>query len=203
MGCIIRLVPTQLFLLFERKDNMKKLTALTIALMMSAGVAVAANHAEQHHPMGGGHGGKMHGQFKKQFKKDGLPFGFAELNLSDAQKAEIKRIMEADRSNESQKNDNKMAEFKQKMDAQRKQERALMSGKNFDEAAARQMIAERQQERMTQQNQRAERELKMLKKRHAIFQVLTAEQQKQYQANQEKKMAEMQKRHENRFKINK
>lgn len=174
---------------------MKKLTALTVTLMMSAGVAMAASHIE--HPNMGEHGGKphhgkMHG---KHGKKDGLPFGFSELNLTDAQKTQIKAIMESDRAQKPAKDENKMAQFKQKMEAKREQERALMSSKTFDEAAARRMIAERQQERIEQQNQHAERELQMLKKRHAVYQVLTPAQQKQLQENQQKKMAEMEKRH--------
>lgn len=175
---------------------MKKLTALTVALMMSAGVAMAASHVEHPHGEHGGkpHSGKMHGKHHKG-KKDGLPFGFAELNLTDAQKTQIKAIMEADRAQKPAKDENKMAQFKQKMEAKREQERALMNSKTFDETAARRMIAERQQERMAQQNQHAERELQMLKKRHAVFQILTPEQQKQLQENQQKKMAEMEKRH--------
>lgn len=174
---------------------MKKLTALTVALMMSAGVAMAASHVEHPHGEHGGkpHHGKMHGKHHKG-KKDGLPFGFAELNLTDAQKTQIKAIMEADRAQKPAK-DEKMAEFKRKMDAQRQQERTLMSNKNFDEAAARKMIAERDQAREQQRQERNERELQMLKKRHAVFQILTPEQQKQLQENQQKKMAEMEKRH--------
>ncbi|QMT31730.1 Spy/CpxP family protein refolding chaperone [Alysiella filiformis] len=173
---------------------MKKLTALTVALMMSAGVAMAASHIEPAPMERGGkhHHGKMHG------KKDGLPFGFAELNLSDEQKAKIKAIMEADRPQSPRNDEQKIAQWQKRMENQREQERNLMSHKHFDENAARKMIAQRQQEREQQRQQNGERELQMLKKRHAVFQVLTPEQQQQYQANQEKKMAEMAKRHAER-----
>lgn len=188
---------------------MKKLTAFTVALMMTAGVAVAA---EQMQPPRGEpmqHENGRHGKGMKGMKGDrnGLPFGMEELNLTDAQKTKIKAIMEADRAERTQNRDsNKMAQMKQKMETYQNQERALMGSKNFDENAARRMIAERAQqraqERAEMEKNHADRELQMLKKRHAVFQVLTPAQQKQYQENQQKKMAEMQKRHENRFQMN-
>lgn len=187
---------------------MKKLTAFTAALMMSASVAVAADqmHPQRGEPMPN----SRHEKGMKQNNKAHLPLGMAELNLTEAQKNQIKAIMEADRTQREQKhNGDKMAKMQQKiqkMQTYRNQERALMNNKNFDETAARRMIAERNQqfaqERAEMEKNRAERELQMLKKRHAVFQVLTPEQQKQYQENQQKKMDEMQKRHENRFQIN-
>ena len=80
------------------------------------------------------------------------------------------------------------ASFKQKIQARQAAEQKLMSNKNFDEAAARQMILERQQERMNMERNHAEHELQMLKKRHAIFQVLTPTQQKQLQDEQQSRM---------------
>ncbi len=74
------------------------------------------------------------------------------------------------------------------MEARRAAEQKLMSNKTFDEAAARQMIVERQQERLQMEREHAERELQMLKKRHAIYQVLTPAQQKQLQELQQRRM---------------
>ncbi len=185
---------------------MKKLTAFTVALMMTAGVAVAADQVQtpRGEPMQQENG--RHGKGKRG-DRNGLPFGMEELNLTDAQKTKIKAIMEADRPQRNQNIDsNKLAQMKQKMETYQNQERALMNNANFDENAARRMIAERaqqfSQDRAEMEKNRADRELQMLKKRHAVFQVLTPAQQKQYQENQQKKMAEMQKRHENRFQIN-
>lgn len=170
--------------------TMKKLTLATVALMMTAGAAFAANDFNGEPPMDGGKGGK---HMRDGGKRSELPRGFEELNLTDAQKAKIKAIVEADRpAQPAAKKDH--ATFQQKMQARQTAERQLMSSKTFDENAARRMIAERQQERNSMEREHAERELQMLKKRHAIFQVLTPEQQKQFQAQQQKRMENMKQR---------
>lgn len=163
---------------------MKKLTIATLVLMTTAGVAVAANSTDnQTTPK---HGEHKHGKIMRHHggKHSDLPRGFEKLNLSDAQKAKIKAIVEADKPARAEKKD--FTDFKQKMQARRAAEQKLMNSPTFDEAAARQMIVERQQERLNMERKHAERELQMLKKRHAIFQVLTAEQQKQFQEEQQK-----------------
>lgn len=165
---------------------MKKLTIATLVLMTTAGVAVAANSTDnQTTPK---HGEHKHGKIMRHHggKHSDLPRGFEKLNLSDEQKAKIKAIVEANKPEAKAKKD--PANFKQKMEARRQAEQKLMSGKQFDEAAARQMIVERQQERMGMEREFAERELQMLKKRHAIFQVLTPAQQKQFQEEQQKQL---------------
>lgn len=162
---------------------MKKLTIATLALMTTAGVAFAANGNDNAPRMDGEHrGGKM----MREHKKSDLPRGFEQLNLTDAQKAKIKAIVEADQPAPKANRDD--ASFKQKMEARRAAEQKLMSNKTFDEAAARQMIVERQQERLQMEREHAERELQMLKKRHAIYQVLTPAQQKQLQELQQRRM---------------
>lgn len=162
---------------------MKKITIASIVFLGMAGAAVAANNIENapRPPMKGKHG-KMH----EHHAHSHLPRGFEKLNLSDEQKAKIKAIVEANKPEAKAKKD--PANFKQKMEARRQAEQKLMSGKQFDEAAARQMIVERQQERMGMEREFAERELQMLKKRHAIFQVLTPAQQKQFQEEQQKQL---------------
>ncbi len=163
---------------------MKKLTIATLALMTTAGVAFAANKTDTAaNPNGEHRGGKM----MREHKKSDLPRGFEQLNLTDAQKAKIKAIVEANQPTAPKANRDD-ASFKQKMEARRAAEQKLMSNKTFDEAAARQMIVERQQERLQMEREHAERELQMLKKRHAIYQVLTPAQQKQLQELQQRRM---------------
>lgn len=157
---------------------MKKITMATLILLTTAGVAVAANGDNLPMP----HKHEKHAKMHE--RKSDLPRGFEKLNLTDAQKAKIKSIVESNKPTLKAKKDD--ASFRQKMEARRNAEQKLMSGKQFDEAAARQMIVERQQERLGMEREFAERELQMLKKRHAIFQVLTAEQQKQFQEEQQK-----------------
>lgn len=183
---------------------MKKLTALTVFLMMSAGAAVAADQmqtVEHGKPMPHEH--KHYGKAKHHSKKNGVPFGMAELNLTEEQKSKIKSIVDADRAQQNQnRHSNQIAKLKQNMQAYRTQEQTLFANKNFDEAKARKMIAQRVQQRAELEKKYAERELQKLKKRHALFQVLTPQQQKQYQENQQKKIDEMKKRHAKRFQIN-
>lgn len=175
---------------------MKKLVLSSIALMMSAGVAFATTgemgHASQHREGKS----KMHHHFKG--KKSDLPRGFENLNLTDAQKAKIKAIVEADRETKPTPRTKPNADIQAKMKNHQEQMQQIMNSKTFNETAARQMIAERQaqhqQNRIQMEREHAERELKMLKKRHAIYQVLTPAQQKQLQEQQQKRMSDMHKK---------
>ena len=176
---------------------MKKRTLMTsaIALFTTAGIAVAAGnnvppremppHTHGRHHM---HGGEHQG------KHSGLPHGFEQLNLTDAQKAKIKTIMEQGRPAQADNQNTRHEDFHQRMQARQAQEQKLMSNQTFDEQAARNMIAERQAERATMEKEHAERELQMLKQRHAVFQVLTPEQQQKLWDNQ-KQMQERANRH--------
>lgn len=86
------------------------------------------------------------------------------------------------------------AEFQQKMAQRQSQEQQLLNSKNFDEQAARKLIAERQQERAE-----LERELQMLQARHAAFQVLTPAQQQKFialQKQQHQRFAERMAHHQ-------
>ena len=94
-----------------------------------------------------------------QDKRDGLPRGFNELDLSEEQKSKIRSIMAQYRPQQPENHAARRAEFQQKM-------------------------AERQQERAELERQHAEHELQMLKARHAAFQVLTPAQQQKFIALQ-------------------
>lgn len=142
---------------------MKKSTLLVLALFSS--LAVAAPHG-------------------KGFHRAELPRGFEYLDLSEAQKAKIKEIVE---SQPAPAREHKRTDKQQKFAQLMAQERALMDNKQFDEQAARKMIEERRAERLADERAHAERELHMLKKRHAIFQVLTPEQQQKFRQMREKR----------------
>lgn len=164
----------------------RTVSTLTIAALMSAGIAFAAgdNDNTKHTPKEPRH---AHGQFDKKAPRghqNGLPHGFESLSLSDAQKAKIKQIIEANRPVQPANHEQQRAQFQQKMQQRQMQEQALIRNKSFDEQAARAMIAERQQARAQMQAQHTEHELQLLKTRHAVFQVLTPAQQKQYLDNQ-------------------
>ncbi len=89
---------------------MKKLTIATLALMTTAGVAFAANNTDTAaNPNGEHRGGKM----MREHKKSDLPRGFEQLNLTDAQKAKIKAIVEANQPTAPKANRDD-ASFKQK-----------------------------------------------------------------------------------------
>ena len=160
--------------------KMKKSTILiAAALLGSAGLtAVAAGQEsapqQKQHPSKPG----------KHKLRDGLPRGFDQLNLSDAQKNQIKTIMEADRPAPPSDLDSRRAEFREKMAKRREQENRLLGAKTFDEQAACQIIDERRKEREARDAEHAEHELNMLKKHHAVFQVLTPAQRKQFLDNQ-------------------
>ena len=185
------------------------LLASTAALLLSAGVAVAAGEAVKQQsandmppPVRDGYKkSPRHHQDKMdyQFKRDGLLRGFNELDLSEEQKSKIRAIMAQYRPQQPENHAARRAEFQQKMAQRQSQEQQLINSKNFDEQAARKLIAERQQERAELERQHAEHELQMLKARHATFQVLTLAQQQKYiamQKQQQQRFAErMARRH--------
>ncbi|WP_325313956.1 Spy/CpxP family protein refolding chaperone [Kingella oralis] len=183
------------------------LLASTAALLLSAGVAVAAGEAAKQQPANDmpppphGDRQKPHhsDKMRNKFKRDGLPRGFDELGLSEAQKSKIRDIMAQHRPRQPENTPARRAEFQQKMAQRQSQEQQLINSKNFDEQAARKLIAERQQERAELERQHAERELQMLKARHAAFQVLTPAQQQKYIAlekQQQQRFAERMARHQ-------
>lgn len=183
------------------------LLASTAALLLSAGVAVAAGEAAKQQPANDmpppphGDRQKPHhsDKMRNKFKRDGLPRGFDELGLSEAQKSKIHDIMAQHRPRQPENTPARHAEFQQKMAQRQSQEQQLLGSKNFDEQAARKLIAERQQERAELERQHAERELQMLKARHAAFQVLTPAQQQKFialQKQQHQRFAERMAHHQ-------
>ncbi|PSJ81255.1 hypothetical protein [Neisseria iguanae] len=80
------------------------------------------------------------------------------------------------------------------MQQRRAAEQTLIIGKHFDEAAARRLVNERQAELKQHTAERKQRmvdmEVKCLKERHDIFQILPAKQQKQLLENQRKRQQE-------------
>lgn len=177
------------------------LLASTAALLLSAGVAVAAGEAAKQQPANDmpppphGDRQKPHhsDKMRNKFKRDGLPRGFDELGLSEAQKSKIRDIMAQHRPRQPENTPARHAEFQQKMAQRQSQEQQLLNSKNFDEQAARKLITERQQERAELERQHAERELQMLRVRHEAFQVLNPAQQQQYialQKQQQQRFAE-------------
>lgn len=110
--------------------------------------------------------------------------GFEKLNLSDAQKTEILRIMEANRPNNGARPEENMRPDRQ---AERTAEQALLQNKTFDEAAARELIARQEEASAAHRQQHADAQLQRLKTQHAVFQVLTPEQQQKWLTEQQRR----------------
>ncbi|WP_373796497.1 Spy/CpxP family protein refolding chaperone [Neisseria dentiae] len=157
---------------------MKKAPVLTTAVLIGVSAlslaACSSDRGPKHDRDGREHAGK-------EFRKGGMERGFKDLNLTEEQKTKIRAIMEEGRDNRTQQpDDNRREAFRQQMENYRAAEQNLMKNPAFDEAAARNLIAQREQGMEEQRRQRAEFELQQLKKRHAVFQVLTPEQQQKW-----------------------
>ncbi|KLV07539.1 periplasmic repressor CpxP [Photobacterium aquae] len=149
--------------------TLKKTLALVIALPLALGSASAlAYGGGKHH---GGHGGKgacgMH---------DGKQM-FRQLDLSDEQKSQLQEMRKANR--EAMKSE--WAKHHGEMRANHQQMQKLVLADNFDEAAVRSLA-----EKMTEQQ--VERRVEMLKHRHDMLNVLTADQKAKYQQLQAERM---------------
>jgi periplasmic protein CpxP/Spy len=131
------------------KTGYLKLAAAALALMLSAGAALAQSAAPPHGHGGGAFGGPMFGFFGHQ------------LGLSDAQKAQIKDIMTKEKPT--------LKPLMLQMGQSQSQLRQIELSGNFDEAQAR-SIATQQSQTMTELAvQRARVEAEMI-------QVLTPDQ---------------------------
>lgn len=176
---------------------MKKYIAVAAASLIGlAGVAAAADAvSQQSRPAKQGH---PHKHDRKMQQKDGLPRDLQALNLSSKQKAQIQKIIEANRAQQAEKRPAfdaaKRTELQQKMQQYRAAEQNLIIAKQFDEAAARRLAEDRHAEferQAAEHRQRmVEKEVLGLKERHDIFQVLTAKQQKQLLENRQKREQE-------------
>ncbi|MBY5923289.1 Spy/CpxP family protein refolding chaperone [Ferrimonas balearica] len=110
----------------------------------------------------GGHHGKAYHHEKRGHHGGEVRKMLRGLDLTAEQKEKVKALIEAAHTDKPQRD---MA----KMEAHMAARQALMSSPDFDEAAAREMIGERQAKM-------ADRELARMKLQHDIMQVLTDEQ---------------------------
>lgn len=183
----------------------KYLGIATVSLLGLAGVATAADTAARHyqetqqqneyrpaHKHGKAHQKDLDrrdkNSRKSERKADRLPYGLHDLDLSSKQKNQIEKILAERKRGEQAPNQTELAQrhaqMQQQAETWRNTRQQLITGKTFDEAAARRLIEERQnlhQRLMAEQQQKsAEWELQRLKDSHAVFQVLNAEQQKKW-----------------------
>lgn len=179
----------------------KYLGIATVSLLGLAGVATAADTAARHyqetqqqneyrpaHKHGKAHHKDHDRRDKDSRKGERLPYGLHDLDLSSKQKAQIEKILAERKRSEQTPNQaefaQRHAQMQQQAETWRNTRQQLITGKTFDEAAARRLIEERQnlhQRLMAEQQQKsAEWELQRLKDSHAVFQVLNAEQQKKW-----------------------
>lgn len=109
-----------------------------------------------------GYGGKHHSQKQRANKRGGI-MGFEKLNLTTEQKQEMKTIMTSHQEATEELRNAHKAEMQ-----------TLMQNDSFDETKAKALIAEKE---LTKEN----RALAMLQLKHQMYQVLTAEQQAEYE----------------------
>ncbi|MDO5640676.1 MAG: Spy/CpxP family protein refolding chaperone [Neisseria sp.] len=162
---------------------MKKLTAVSAAVLMGLALTACSSDKPQRGPK------SEHGM-QKDFKRGGLPHDLRKLDLTDAQKTQIEQIMAQNRPQRGERAAPSAAEreqFRSQMQARRAAENSLLTNPTFDEAAARNLIAQREQNQAERQQRQNEAELQQLKTRHAIMQVLTPEQRQQWLANQQQR----------------
>ena len=162
----------------NKETEMKKITAIAAAALLGiTGAAVAADSAAN----------MQQPKQTREFKRGELPRDLQALNLSAAQKTRIQAIMQEGRPAQTELSEAQRNQMRAQAQAHRAAEQSLMANKTFDEAVARRLIAEREQARAQFQQRHADFEMQQLKKRHAIFQVLTPAQQKQWLESQSKR----------------
>lgn len=186
----------------------KYLGIAAVSLLGLAGVATAADTAARHYTettqqneyrpaYKHGKDHKKHGR-KSVRKADRLPYGLHDLDLSSKQKAQIEKILAENKRSERAPDQAELAQhakMQQQAETWHNTRQQLITGKTFDEAAARRLIEERQnlhQRLMAEQQQKsAEWELQRLKDSHAVFQVLNTEQQKKWLEKQNRQHGKM------------
>lgn len=172
---------------------MKKAPAFATAALIGISALSLAACSSEHSPKRerGAHAGK-------EFRKGGMERGFKDLNLSEEQKTKIRAIMEEGRSQNERRrhpDESVQGEQQRRAEAYRAAEQNLLKNPVFDEAAARNLIARRGQEMEARRRSCDEAELQQLKKRHAVFQVLTPEQQQKWLEKQQKRGGQKPQRH--------
>lgn len=167
---------------------MKKYALLTAVLLgsssfaLAAGSNVAPRQTAAQQDFRGAYG--AYGCFDDygcMGRNGGMPRIFYNLNLTAAQQTKIRAIIDAERPDPMMRGSRE--DVRQRMLGIREQEERLLSAKNFDEQAARTVIEARRKEREAADREFAEHDLRRLKMHHAVFQVLTPAQQKQYLQN--------------------
>ncbi len=148
---------------------MRKLTSLILASTLAFGAASVVHAAADNlTPPPAGSEKPMH----KPPMPHGMNMMFKDLNLTEAQKKQIQEILK-----ESHK------DFKRPSLEERRAGHAIIASDTFDRAKA-----EAQAEKMTADAK--ERAVAMMETQNKLYNVLTPEQKKQYNANFEKRLTE-------------
>lgn len=149
---------------------MRKLTSVFLATAMALGAAnIVHAAADNLTPPPAGSEKPMH---KPPMRHHGMEMMFKGLNLTDAQKTQIKTILRDGHK-----------EMKRPSLEERRADHSIIASDTFDRAKA-----EAQAEEMTANAK--DRALAMMETQNKIYNVLTPEQKKQYNANFEKRLTE-------------
>lgn len=147
---------------------MRKLTALFVASTLALGAANLAHAAEtttapaEGKPM-------MHHKGKPGPHHDMM---FKDLNLTDAQKQQVREIMKSQRD-----------QMKRPSVEERRAMHSLIASDSFDKAKAQAQIDQMDAQRKAQM-------LAHMETQNKVYNILTAEQKKQFNANFEKRLTE-------------
>ncbi|WP_130835581.1 ATP-independent periplasmic protein-refolding chaperone Spy [[Erwinia] mediterraneensis] len=148
---------------------MRKLTSLFLATTLALGAATIVHAASDNlTPAPAGSEKPMH----HAPRHHGMHMMFSDLNLTDAQKKQMRDIMKESRK-----------EMQRPSPEERRASHAIIAADSFDRAKA-----EAQAEKMTA-NAKANA-LAMMETQNKLYNVLTPEQKKQYNANFEKRLTE-------------
>ena len=158
-------------------DRQTVLTAGVVALMTGVGVIFAAVSArlykEPVEPVMCTPATVVQEQPAPARQQGGMPQDVQELNLSDVQKTKIRVIVQRFRPQVTSAREKQRSQYEQRVEK-------ILRKPTFDEEEARSTIAKYRQENAGKQPEYAEHELQLMRQKHAIFQVLTPEQQEQY-----------------------
>ena len=158
-------------------DRQTVLTAGVVALMTGVGVIFAAVSArlykEPVEPVMCTPATVVQEQPAPARQQGGMPQDVQELNLSDVQKTKIRVIVQRFRPQVTSAREKQRSQYEQRVEK-------ILRKPTFDEEEARSTIAKYRQENAGKKKEDAEHELQLMRQKHAIFQVLTPEQQEQY-----------------------
>lgn len=150
--------------------KMKATVAMVLAVPMLLGSVSALAEGGKYH--GKGHYGDCGGPRAER----GI---MQSLDLTDAQKEQMRSLRE---SNKAEMREN-MAQGREAMKANHDKMQDLLLADNFDENAVRDLAKQ-------MSDQQIERRVSMMKKRHDMLNILTAEQKAQYKTLKAEKQAE-------------